>query len=51
MEVPIDKTSQKIMNATIKLLEKHGITETTTAKIAKTAGVSEVTIFRKFKNK
>lgn len=51
MGVTIDKTSKKIIDATIKLLEKHGITQTTTIKIAKTAGVSEVTIFRKFKNK
>ncbi len=51
MEVDLDKTSKKIVEATIKLLEKEGVTGTTTIKIAKSAGVSEVTIFRKFKNK
>ena len=51
MEIKLDKTEQKIVDATIFLLDKEGINGTTTKKIAKKAEVSEVTVFRKFKSK
>jgi AcrR family transcriptional regulator len=51
MEIKLDKTEQKIVDATIFLLDKEGIGGTTTKKIAKKAEVSEVTVFRKFKSK
>ncbi len=44
-------TDEKIINATFKILQKEGFNKTTTKKIAKEAGVNEVTIFRNFKNK
>lgn len=51
MEIELDKTEQKIVDATIFLLDKEGTNGTTTKKIAKKAEVSEVTVFRKFKSK
>ena len=51
MEIELDKTEQKIVDATIYLLDKEGMNGTTTKKIAKKAEVSEVTVFRKFKSK
>ena len=51
MEIELDKTEQKIVYATIFLLDKEGMNSTTTKKIAKKAEVSEVTVFRKFKSK
>lgn len=51
MEIGLDKTEQKIVDATIFLLDKEGMNGTTTKKIAKKAEVSEVTVFRKFKSK
>mgnify|MGYP004717945853 FL=1 len=51
MEIELDKTEQKIVDATIFLLDKKGMNGTTTKKIAKKAEVSEVTVFRKFKSK
>ena len=44
-------TDIKIINATFSILQKEGVTKATTKKIAEKAGVNEVTIFRKFKNK
>lgn len=46
MEIELDKTEQKIVDATIFLLDKEGMNGTTTKKIAKKAEVSEVTVFR-----
>lgn len=46
-----DETKNKIVQATLKLIIERGYTLTTTKDIAKYAGVSEVTIFRKFQNK
>lgn len=46
-----ENTDEKIIKATFKLLQKDGIEKATTKKIAKEAGVNEVTIFRKFENK
>ena len=51
MEIELDKTEQKIVDATIFLLDKEGMNGTTTKKISKKAEVSEVTVFRKFKSK
>lgn len=51
MEIELDKTEQKIVDATIFLLDKEGVNGATTKKIAKKAEVSEVTVFRKFKSK
>ncbi len=51
MEVNNGSTEDRIIYATIKLLDQYGLSGTTTRKIATEAGVSEVTIFRKFKTK
>ncbi|MGN1362765.1 MAG: TetR/AcrR family transcriptional regulator [Methanobrevibacter sp.] len=51
MEIEIKDTETKILYATVQLLEEGGINNATTRKIADKAHVSEVTIFRKFKNK
>ena len=51
MEVYGESTEQKIINASLCVLEQYGLSGTTTKKIANEANVSEVTIFRKFKNK
>ncbi len=47
----MDDTSQKIIDATMTLIRDKGYVATTTKDIAKTAGVNECTLFRKFKNK
>ncbi|WP_455810424.1 TetR/AcrR family transcriptional regulator [Clostridium butyricum] len=47
----IDETKRKIVKSTLELIINRGYTLTTTKDIAQLAGVSEVTIFRKFKNK
>lgn len=47
----MDETSQKIIDATMSLIRDKGYTATTTKDIAKTAGVNECTLFRKFKTK
>ena len=44
-------TEDKILDATIKLLDKDGWKGATTKKIAFEAGVNEITLFRKFHNK
>lgn len=46
-----ENTEEKIIDATFKILQKEGIQKATTKRIAKEAGVNEVTIFRKFENK
>lgn len=51
MDLELDSTSEKIVSATFKLLQKDGSEKATTKKIATEAGVNEVTIFRKFENK
>ena len=45
------QSDDKILDATIKVLAQEGYHGATTKKIAEEAGVNEVTIFRKFKNK
>ncbi|WP_368490572.1 TetR/AcrR family transcriptional regulator [Clostridium sp. BJN0013] len=47
----LDKTKQKIMNATMSLVKDKGYVATTTKDIASLAQVNECTIFRKFKTK
>lgn len=47
----MDETSQKIIDATMSLIRDQGYVATTTKDIARTAGVNECTLFRKFKNK
>ena len=47
----MDETSQKIVDATMSLIRDKGYVATTTKDIAKTAGVNECTLFRKFKTK
>lgn len=51
MEIEAGSTDEKIVNATLRILQKEGVSKTTTKKIASEAGVNEVTIFRNFKNK
>lgn len=46
-----NNTDIKIIDATFEILQDEGFTKATTKKIAAKAGVNEVTIFRKFKNK
>lgn len=47
----MDATSQKIVDATMALIRDKGYVATTTRDIARTAGVNECTLFRKFENK
>lgn len=47
----MDETSQKIIDATMSLIRDKGYVATTTKDIARTAGVNECTLFRKFKSK
>lgn len=51
MEIEVEDIETKILYATVQLLEDGGVNNATTRKIANKANVSEVTIFRKFKNK
>ncbi len=44
-------TEDKILDATIKLLDKDGLKGATTKRIASEAGVNEITLFRKFHKK
>ena len=44
-------TEDKILDATIKLLDKDGWKGATTKRIASEAGVNEITLFRKFHSK
>ncbi len=47
----MDETSQKIIDATMSLIRDKGYVATTTKDIAKSAGVNECTLFRKFASK
>ena len=47
----MDETSQKIIDATMSLIRDKGYVATTTKDIARTAGVNECTLFRKFQGK
>lgn len=44
-------TKNKIIQTAIKLISQNGYAATTTAQIAKEAGVSEATLFKYFKDK
>jgi TetR/AcrR family transcriptional regulator len=46
-----NKVNERILNAAMLIFAKNGYHGATTIKIAKEAGVNEVTIFRKFKTK
>lgn len=46
-----DETQMKIIEATMSLIMEKGYASTTTREIARTAGVNECTIFRKFQGK
>ncbi|HUC38930.1 MAG TPA: TetR/AcrR family transcriptional regulator [Candidatus Acidoferrum sp.] len=47
----MDATEKKILEAAYEVLMKKGRDKATTLEIAKAAGVSEMTVFRKFKSK
>ena len=47
----MDETSQKIIDAAMALVRDKGYVATTTKDIARSAGVNECTLFRKFRNK
>ena len=49
--VPIDKTREKLLEATLQLISEKGYLGATTREIAAQAGVSELTLFRKFGKK
>ena len=51
MGIELDSTEEKIVKATFDILQREGVEKATTKKIAKQAGVNEVTVFRKFENK
>ena len=51
MGIELDNTEEKIVRATFEILQEEGLKKATTKKIAKKAGVNEVTVFRKFENK
>lgn len=46
-----EQTKNKIIQSAIKLISKNGYSATTTAEIAKDAGISEATLFKYFKDK
>lgn len=46
-----EKTKKKIIESAIKLISQNGYAATTTAQIAKEAGISEATLFKYFKDK
>jgi hypothetical protein len=47
----MDKTEEKLIKAANEVLARRGYDGATTLEIAKTAGVSEMTLFRKFKSR
>lgn len=51
MQPAKNKVNERILNAAMLIFAKNGYHGATTIKIAKEAGVNEVTIFRKFKTK
>ena len=51
MNIELDDTDEKIVNATFAIILKEGFAKATTKKISAEAGFNEVTIFRKFENK
>lgn len=51
MNIELDATEEKLVSATFDIIQREGFKGATTKKIASEAGVNEVTVFRKFKNK
>lgn len=51
MKIEDGSTEEKILRAVFDIVEKEGYEKATTKRISAEAGVNEVTIFRKFKNK
>jgi AcrR family transcriptional regulator len=51
MKIELDATEEKLVSATFGIIRREGFKGATTKKIASEAGVNEVTVFRKFKNK
>lgn len=51
INVMVDKTEQKILDAALKLFSEKGYKGATTLDIAAKAGVNDSTLFRKFKTK
>lgn len=51
MKIELDATEEKLVSATFNIIRREGFKGATTKKIANEAGVNEVTVFRKFKNK
>ena len=49
--IPTDQTREKLLTATLELISEKGYTGATTREIASRAGVSELTLFRKFGKK
>jgi AcrR family transcriptional regulator len=49
--MPEEETKQRIVDAVLSVIAKHGVQGTTTARIAAAAGVSEPTIYRTFRNR
>ena len=47
----MSRTDDRILKATLRLVAAEGFDGATTRKIAEAAGVSELTLFRRFKNK
>jgi len=48
---PTDETREKILTAAAEVMAEYGYARATTRKIAKAAGVNEVTLFRHFGSK
>jgi AcrR family transcriptional regulator len=46
-----DEKRRRIVDAVLSVVDKHGVQGTTTARIAATAGVSEPTLYRTFRNR
>lgn len=51
MKMEVDATEEKIIKATFDIIQSEGVAKAATKRIAHEAGVNEVTVFRKFKNK
>jgi AcrR family transcriptional regulator len=49
--MPDEEKRQRIIDAVLSVIAKHGVPGTTTARIAAAAGVSEPTIYRTFRNR
>ena len=46
-----DEKRERVVDAVLKVIAKHGVYGTTTARIAASAGVSEPTIYRTFRSR